>query len=83
VSETFHNYAVEWGPDSIQAFFDGRLYFTSINDHSGWEAWPFDKPFYLIMNIAVGGGWGGMKGIDDSIWPQRMEVDWVRVYRRK
>jgi beta-glucanase (GH16 family) len=60
---------------------DDSLYFTSVNDHTGWEAWPFDKPFYLILNIAVGGSWGGQKGIDDTIWPQKMEVDYVRVYR--
>jgi beta-glucanase (GH16 family) len=82
VSEAFHNYALEWVPDTVRVYFDDRLYFTSVNDGTGWEAWPFDKPFYLILNIAVGGAWGGLKGIDDSIWPQRMEVDYVRVYER-
>jgi beta-glucanase (GH16 family) len=80
-SGTFHNYILEWYPDSIHIFMDDSLYFTSVNDHTGWEAWPFDKPFYLILNIAVGGSWGGQKGIDDTIWPQKMEVDYVRVYR--
>jgi len=83
VSDTFHNYIMEWYPEKIQVFMDDSLYFTSPNDGTGWEAWPFDKPFYMILNIAVGGAWGGQKGIDDSIWPQRMEVDYVRVYRRK
>jgi len=82
VSDTFHNYILEWGPDTIQVFFDDRLYFTSTNDHTGWEAWPFDKPFYLILNIAVGGGWGGQKGIDDTVWPQRMEIDYVRAFEK-
>lgn len=82
VSESFHNYSMEWGPDTIQVFFDDRLYFTSTNDHTGWEAWPFDKPFYLIMNIAVGGNWGGIMGVDESIWPQKMEVDYVRVFSK-
>ncbi len=45
-----------------------------------WEQWPFDKPFHLILNMAVGGDWGGQKGVDDSIFPQKMEVDYVRVY---
>jgi len=83
VSDVFHNYILEWYPDKIQVFMDDKLYFTSLNDNTGWEAWPFDKPFYLILNIAVGGAWGGQKGIDDAIWPQRMEVDYIRVYRKK
>lgn len=83
VSEAFHNYILEWFPEKIQVYMDDRLYFTSVNDGTGWEAWPFDKPFYLILNIAVGGAWGGQQGVDESIWPQRMEVDYVRVYKRK
>jgi len=83
VSDAFHDYELEWSPEKIQVFMDDSLYFTSLNDGTGWEAWPFDKPFYLILNIAVGGAWGGQKGIDDAIWPQRMEVDYVRVYRKK
>ena len=83
VSEAFHNYVLEWYPEKIQVFMDDSLFFTSTNDGTGWEAWPFDKPFYLVLNIAVGGAWGGQKGIDDSIWPQRMEVDYVRAYKKK
>jgi beta-glucanase (GH16 family) len=83
VSDAFHNYILEWDPAEIKIYMDDSLYFTSVNDKTGWEAWPFDKPFYLIMNIAVGGDWGGQKGIDDAIWPQKMEVDYVRVYKRK
>ena len=82
-SDTFHNYVLEWNPEEIRIYLDDSLYFTSANDKTGWEAWPFDKPFYLILNIAVGGDWGGQQGIDDSIWPQKMEVDYVRVYKSK
>jgi hypothetical protein len=46
-----------------------------------FNGWPFDQHFHLIMNIAVGGNWGGKEGIDDTIWPQKMEVDYVRVYQ--
>ncbi|HJZ40387.1 MAG TPA: glycoside hydrolase family 16 protein [Bacteroidales bacterium] len=83
VSDAFHNYILEWYPEKLQVIMDDSLYFTSLNDGTGWEAWPFDKPFYLILNIAVGGAWGGQKGVDDSVWPQRMEVDYVRVYGRR
>ncbi len=81
--DEFHTYAMEWEPNEIRIYLDDSLYFTSPNDHSGWEGWPFDKPFYLLLNIAVGGDWGGAQGIDDSIWPQRMEVDYVRVFKKK
>jgi beta-glucanase (GH16 family) len=83
VSDVFHNYVMEWDPEAIKIYMDDSLYFTSVNDKTGWEAWPFDKPFFLLLNIAVGGDWGGQQGIDDAIWPQKMEVDYVRVYKRK
>lgn len=79
-SEIFHVYAVEWNKDSVIVALDGKVYFSFANEHSGYDAWPFDNKMYLLLNIAVGGNWGGQKGVDDSIWPQRMEVDWVRVY---
>jgi beta-glucanase (GH16 family) len=79
----FHDYAVEWLPSEIRFLVDGKLYFTFQKESSEWQKWPFDKPFHLIMNIAIGGSWGGQKGIDDSIFPQRMEIDYVRVYALK
>lgn len=81
--QDFHVYAVEWHPERIDFFVDDRKYFTFQNEGTGRDAWPFDLPHYLILNIAVGGGWGGQKGIDDSIFPQTMLVDYVRVYEQK
>ena len=80
VSNSFHTYSIEWYPHKIMFFVDDIHYYTFNNEMMGWREWPFDTPFHLILNIAVGGGWGGQKGIDDSIWPQTMEVDYVRVY---
>jgi beta-glucanase (GH16 family) len=77
----FYTYAVEWYPDKIEGYIGDSLYFTVSNEHLGWEKWPFDKRFDLILNIAVGGGWGGVMGVDDGIWPQKMEVDYVRVFK--
>ncbi len=77
----FHNYAVEWDARRMAFFVDGRRYFTYENEGTGPDAWPFDQPQYLILNIALGGTWGGQKGIDDAIFPQRMEIDYVRVYQ--
>jgi beta-glucanase (GH16 family) len=60
---------------------DDKVYHSFIrNPADDYKGWPFDQRFHLIMNIAVGGGWGGAEGIDESIWPQKMEVDWVRVW---
>ncbi len=80
-SEKFHIYALEWNADSICIFVDRKKYFTMYNEHTGNDVWPFNKPFYLLLNIAVGGFWGGAKGIDDTIFPQKMEIDYVRVYQ--
>jgi beta-glucanase (GH16 family) len=77
----FHVYAMEWTPEKIEIFIDSTKYFSFSNEHKGWEVWPFDKDFHLLLNIAVGGGWGGQKGVDDSIFPQKMEVDYVRVFK--
>ncbi len=82
----FNLYAVEWTPKEIRWFVNDKCYFTFTNERltqptADYKQWPFDKPFHLILNLAVGGTWGGGKGVDQSIWPQRMEIDYVRVYR--
>jgi beta-glucanase (GH16 family) len=76
----FHDYAVEWTPDKIVFSVDGMDYHAYLNKKDGWESWPFDAPFYLIMNLAIGGWWGAKQGIDETLFPQRLEVDYVRVY---
>lgn len=76
----FHVYAIDWSPEKIDFMVDGEIYNTFKNEGTGSEAWPFDKPFHLLLNLAVGGNWGGARGVDESIWPQRLEVDYVRVY---
>jgi len=80
-SENFHVYSVEWSKDSVSMLFDNERYFTFANEHSGYDAWPFDNKLFLVLNLAVGGNWGGSKGVDETIWPRRMEVDYVRVYQ--
>jgi beta-glucanase (GH16 family) len=81
-SEEFHVYAVEWYHDRIDCFVDKTKYFTFKNEGTGPDAWPYDKPQYLILNIAIGGAWGGQKGIDDGIFPQRMAIDYVRIFQK-
>lgn len=79
-NSSFHEYAVEWTPARIDWYLDGVKYFSFANTGQGYREWPFDKPFFLLLNIAIGGNWGGVQGVDDGIFPQRMEVDYVRVY---
>lgn len=77
----FHTYAIEWDEGRIQWFVDDVEYFE-FEREAGWgrAEWPFDQRFHLILNIAIGGNWGGQRGIDNEIFPQRMEVEHVRVY---
>jgi licheninase len=82
----FNVYAIEWTPEEIRWYVNDQHYFTFRNERlthatTDYKQWPFDKPFHLILNIAVGGGWGGAQGVDQSIWPQQMEVDYVRIYQ--
>jgi len=76
----FHVYAIEWFEDHIDFFVDDRKYFTFKNENAGVDAWPYDAPHYLILNLAIGGAWGGQKGVDDSIFPQPYVIDYVRVF---
>jgi len=80
-SSNYHIYTCEWTPKQITLKIDGKINFKYKKEESyGWQEWPFDQPFHLILNTAVGGSGGGQKGVDDSIFPQNMEVDYVRVY---
>ena len=78
----FHTYAMEWDAEEIRIYLDERLYFTSRKDGGDWTSWPFFRDFHLVLNVAVGGDWGGENGVDESSFPLRMEVDYVRVYQR-
>ncbi len=77
----FHKYRVDWTPYAVRGYIDDQLMFTFINEGKGSAAWPFDKRFHLLLNLAVGGNWGGAQGVDDTIFPKAMEVDYVRVYK--
>jgi len=83
----FNVYVVEWTPSEIRWYVNDQQYFKFANERlsnpdADYKQWPFDKPFHLLLNLAVGGNWGGAQGVDDAIWPQRMEVDYVRVYQQ-
>src|SRR6056297_444221 len=80
-TEIFHEYAIEWTQSEIRWYVDDELYFTFENGGSGWRVWPFDHPFHMLLNVAIGGTWGGAEGVDNSIFPVQMEMDYVRIYQ--
>lgn len=88
VEEQFHLYEMIWEPGRIELFIDGeRFAHFEFNPNasvgiSNSDAWPFDDAFHLILNVAVGGTWGGLRGVDDDIFPQSMQVQYVRVFQR-
>ena len=67
----FHSYQFTWTASRITVGVDDHNYYQYSNDHSGNAEWPFDSPQYLILNIAVGGDWGGQQGVNDAIFPVR------------
>lgn len=77
----FHTYAVDWREDSIAWFIDGVEAYRFANENATSAEWPFDIPFCLIMNVAIGGSWGGQQGIDPKLKSAEMIVDYVRVYQ--
>lgn len=81
-ADDFHVFAVEWDPDSVSFYVDHDLYVrrTRADLKPGWK-WVFDKPFFLILNLAVGGDWPGNPDAS-TVFPQIMLVDYVRVYKR-
>ena len=105
-SDEFHTYTLVWTEEGMEMDVDGQVYFSITKEsliparnppppEEIFEIWPFDQPFHLLLNVAVGGSWGGhfnsefypgispygIDGIDhEGEWPQRMEVEYVRVY---
>lgn len=77
----FHVYRIDWTPLYIRWFIDGTQTFTFENENTGFTTWPFDKKFFMILNVAVGGNWGGAQGVDDTIFPAKMEVNYVKVFK--
>ena len=82
LGSVFHVYTLVWEPDRLAMFVDGQRYFAYFSDGVGSGQWPFDHAFHVILNLAVGGWWGRSNGgIDTAAFPQRLEVDYVRMYQ--
>jgi len=81
-ADNFHTFAIEWDDSSIKWFVDDSLYQTQASWHTNGQQFPapFDKPFYIILNVAVGGNWPGYPDASTQ-FPQKMTIDYVRVYQ--
>lgn len=86
VMDEFHTYALEWTPEYIKTYVDGKqLFYYNPDDYAkgrNADTWPFNKPFELKLNLAWGGDWGGMMGVDESCLPATYEIDYVRVFQK-
>ena len=84
IEEEFHTFGVLWSEKYIKFYLDEMSNIQFVFRRpliSTADSWPFSDPFYFLMNIAVGGNWGGLEGVDSSIFPATMEVDYIRVYQ--
>ena len=81
----FHTYALLWTADEITTYVDGKVQLNVKKSvlGSGHNQWPFHDAFYPIFNLAWGGSWGGMNGVDEGALPVTMEVDYIRVFQKK
>lgn len=78
----FHTYAIQWAAQNITTYVDGQVQLSYDNDGTGKKNWPYARPFYVILNLAWGGSWGGMYGVNESALPATMEIDYVRVFQK-
>ena len=78
VFDTWHEYRLDWTPAAIRQYVDTTLVMTYLNPNGGIDAWPYNVKFRILLNLAIGGTWGGT--VDPDIFPARMQVDYVRVY---
>ena len=79
--DAFHIYRLDWTPYAVRGFIDGTQCFEFVNANTGFTTYPFNKKFFMILNIAVGGNWGGAQGVDDTVFPTTMLIDYVKVYK--
>ena len=80
IEDGYHIYAMDWSKDKIDFFVDGKLVYTFNPEHKTEAIWPYNQPFYFIVNLAIGGNFGG-PAVDDSIFPQDFSVDYIKVYQ--
>ena len=80
IEEGFHIYKSNWTKDKIEFFVDNKLVYTFYPEIKNDETWPFNEPFYIIINLAIGGKFGG-PDVDDTIFPKQFEIDYVKIWK--
>ena len=80
IEEGFHIYSADWTKDQIAFYVDGHNVYTFAPKDKSQEVWPYNQPFYLLLNLAIGGNFGG-KEVDHTVFPQEFVIDYVRVYQ--
>ena len=86
VEDNFHIYGINWTDHKVDFYIDSpeNIYLSFVpEEKTSIGHWPFDKKLYLILNVAVGGDWAGMQGVDDNIFPQETEFDYVRIFTKE
>jgi len=82
IEDGFHTYVADWSPQKIDFSVDGELLYSFEPEVKTEETWPYNQPFYLIINSAIGGNFGGHE-IDDTVLPQEFIIDYIRVYKNQ
>lgn len=83
VFDDWHTYTLDWNANRLIFYVDDKQYFVYTKQDNSYDTWPFDNEHDIILNTAVGGSWGGANGIDDSIFPAKYVIDYVRQYAHK
>ena len=80
-TERYHVFGLDWEPTYITFYMDRKPVYHVQKNSDDYGDWPFREPFYMILNLAIGGSWGGQKGVDDAMFPAKFYVDYVRIYQ--
>jgi beta-glucanase (GH16 family) len=80
IEDGFHLYAIDWSADKIDFYVDEVMLYSFNPKNKNESVWPYNQPFYFIINVAIGGNFGGPE-VDDSIFPQEFIVDYIKVYQ--
>ena len=80
IEDGFHIYTVNWTRNKIEFFIDNKWVYTFAPENKTEKVWPFNKPFYVLLNLAIGGNFGGPE-VDNTIFPQKFVIDYIKVYK--
>ena len=80
IEEGFHIFAIDWTKEKIEFFVDNKSVYTYNPKLKNEATWPYNQPFYIVVNMAIGGNFGGHE-VDDTIFPQQFLIDYIRVYQ--